>query len=386
MASFLSMIPMLWPLVLVLSSHAENSSCVHDSVLLQTRSEGIPIRSISIDDVHEARVTVHSHEARGVTCTHDRIIMLQGDPKFKTVRVQHLNEPNTTSALWQPCSEQQLKQEWVPVGRDCLALNMIYIKVGKTGSSTTGGIMRRIASRHCLFGVTEELSEARPVNFEPAVSANHGHATCKVTLNQQGFINPAILVTQIRDPAARALSHFYWFESRETFAKPDEVIAYLQSNISGSYELDYIRLDNDAGVSQTIANYTLIMILERLPESLVVLKHLLRLEFCDLLFVSSKVATDPTGLSEQPPEVSSYFASPEFSKRYEPDLLLYAAANRSLDLWIDRIGRKEFQEDLAAFSSLLDQVKSQCSHETHPCYWGDNGCGYQCIDSICGEY
>jgi len=322
-----------------------------------------------------------------VTCTNDHTLSLLGGLKFKTIRVQHLNEPNTTSALWQPCSEQQLKQEWVPVGRDCLALNLIYIKVGKTGSSTTAGIMRRIASRHGLFGVTEELDPEHPVNFEPAVAPNHGSAACKVTLNWHGFTKPAILITQIRDPAARALSDFYFFESRGSLAKPDEVIADLQNNIRGSLELDYIRLDDASGVSQTIANYSFIMITERLPESLVVLKHLLRLEFCDLLFVSSKVSKDPTGLSEQPPEVSSYLASPEFSKRYEPDLLLYAAANRSLDLWIDRIGRKEFQEDLAAFSSLLEQVESQCSHERGKgeCYWVDNGCGYQCIDSLCGE-
>jgi len=297
-----------------------------------------------------------------------------------------LNEPNTTTALWQPCSEQQLKQDWVPVGHDCLASNLIYIKVGKTGSTTTAGVMRRIAARHGLSGVTQKLSEEDPVDFEPAVAPNHGHATCKVTLNNYGFTKPAILVTQLRDPAARALSAFYFFMSPGRMAQADEVITFLENNSSGSYQLDYIRLDDDSGVSETIANYSFVMIVERLPESLIVLKHLLGLEFCDLLFVPSKISKDPTGLTEQAPEVSSYLASQEFSKRFEPDLLLYAAANRSLDLWIDRIGRKEVQEDLAAFSSLLEQVGSKCSDETGECYWGDHGCNYKCLDSLCGEH
>jgi len=416
---------MLWPLIF-LHGRAENSTCVHDSVLLQTRNKGIPLSSTSIHDVHD--VPSISREELLDLCMDEtdkdtledlvgeaRRLPLETELEYlegltsNKVRVLHLSDTRTptrghthTSTLWQPCSEQQLKQSWVPVAHACLAANLIYIKVPKTASSTTGGIMRRIASRHGLFGVTQDLRlTSPPVHFEPAVPANHGCARCKVTLNQFGLTKPAILITVLRDPVERALSQYYAFvvTGDGSSSKPDEVIEYLEDIVSGSYQLDYIRLDGASGVSRSIESYSFIGIVERLPESLVVLKHLLGLKFCDLLYAtSSKVSTDTdeenrtyvpqTWLSQQAPEVRAYVASPEFSKRYEPDLQLYAASNRSLDQWIDQIGRKQIKEDLATFSGLLKQAESQCSDQDQngKCYWMDAGCNYPCIDSLCEEY
>jgi len=426
MSSFLSMTAMLWPLIYS-SGHAENSSCEHDLVLLQTRSKGIPLSNISMAHyVHNVRSTSRAELldlCRDET-DEDTWADLMGEaqlPALETelehldgltsnrVRVLHLNDAhtdtktNTPLTLWQSCSEQQLKQRWVPVGHACLAANLIYIKIHKAASSTTGGIMRRIASRHGVFGVSEDLRlKSAPMHFEPVVAANHGCARCKVTLNQFGLTKPAILTTVLRDPAERALSQYYYafvVGGEESSSKPDDVIEYLQNVVSGSYQLDYIRLDGASGVSQIIDNYSFIGIAERLTESLVVLKHLLRLKWCDLLYaISSKVSKDKTDeekhadepdtwLSGQAPEVRRYVASPEFSKRYELDLLLYAAANRSLDLQIDRIGRRQIQEDVSTFSRLLKQAESQCSYpiDYSKCYWMDAGCNYPCIDSLCEE-
>jgi len=63
--------------------------------------------------------------------------------------------------MWGPCSEAQANARWKPVGDSgsCLHTNLDYVKVPKTGSSTVGGVMRRIAARHGLYGV-EMTTEA----------------------------------------------------------------------------------------------------------------------------------------------------------------------------------------------------------------------------------
>ena len=77
------------------------------------------------------------------------------------------------------------------------------------------------------------------------------------------------------------------------------------------------------------------------------------------------------------------------------DYLLLAAANRSLDLTIDRLGRDR------VYRAIMTVVSEECASQTFlPCSWegapqvylaqsscnnGDEGCGYRCIDRLVHE-
>ena len=81
------------------------------------------------------------------------------------------------------------------------------------------------------------------------------------------------------------------------------------------------------------------------------------------------------------------------------DTPLYQAANRSLDLTIDLLGRDVFAENMAKFWHANKLARERClykevfpstsSGEQNPnskCLWSDSGCGYKCLDKISDEF
>ena len=79
----------------------------------------------------------------------------------------------------------------------------------------------------------------------------------------------------------------------------------------------------------------------------------------------------------------------------DEDTLLYAAANKSLDSTIEKIGPARFEEALAQFRKTRAKITEQClglgcnamyreKREYHlkNCYWRDTGCNFRCIDAI----
>ena len=103
-------------------------------------------------------------------------------------------------------------------------MNLIYIKLPKVGSSTVGGIARRIAAHYGLNGY--ESNEITQVNKggsklaikEPLVFANHMQMS-----SEEDFLAtlkfPLFYFTWVRDPVDRCLSEFYHFQvSRKSIA------------------------------------------------------------------------------------------------------------------------------------------------------------------------
>ena len=95
--------------------------------------------------------------------------------------------------------------------------------------------------------------------------------------------------------------------------------------------------------------------------------------------------------------MAEYFASDEWKEIVRWDEILYAAANRSLDLTIDRLGRDEFQIQLKQFQYYKHHVETKCVPEVRmpcspegvkrdpqdvDCLFNDMGCGFDCIDQI----
>lgn len=77
------------------------------------------------------------------------------------------------------------------------------------------------------------------------------------------------------------------------------------------------------------------------------------------------------------------------------DEVLHKAANISLDLTIERLGREDFQRQLEHFRRVQTEVGKACSRKVvfpctstgrrvpprrTDCLNGDNGCGFECMD------
>eukprot|EP00978_Attheya_sp_CCMP212_P030952 scaffold115559_cov56-Attheya_sp.AAC.3 len=146
-----------------------------------------------------------------------------------------------------------------------------------------------------------------------------------------------------------------------------------------------------------------------MDESLVIVMMLLDLNIEDILYMSSKQSdyaftSDSDGNLQcvhvhpkfRTPEMDRFFSSSEWKNANEDDILLYRAANHSLDLTIESLGRIKFEANLYAFRHILKRVQKHCeastiypctsdgtlNHKNSNCYIKDEGCGYECLDDF----
>ena len=81
--------------------------------------------------------------------------------------------------------------------------------------------------------------------------------------------------------------------------------------------------------------------------------------------------------------MKKFFDSREWRKEIAGlDYAYWDGANKRLDELIARIGHGLFAKQLDNLREHLDQVDKGCT-ASKPCMWGDNGCGYPCMDMYC---
>ncbi len=311
---------------------------------------------------------------------------------------------NSTTHSW--CGDKSDFDDQTPAG-------LIYNKVHKAASSTLSGLTLRVASfyKH---------------TFLREVQRFHGRDRKR-----------SFMFSSIRHPAHRALSWIYYMGSNRGEAMDEEFV--LEELINRAYHPQRRKAAGaQAGYMQTgslaekplwskeeptkvqdlrlsiqrvagiLEQYDFIMIVERLHESLVVLQLLLGLATSDILYVSAKRSGQYShkkkryagchliAKSNISPAIASFFSSPQWYAQNYEDYLLYKAVNRSLDLTIESLGRRRFEEALAKYNQLMEDAKvcedeaiTPCSSEgihlnETDCYesdvYEDLGCGYACLD------
>jgi hypothetical protein len=161
-------------------------------------------------------------------------------------------------------------------------------------------------------------------------------------------------------------------------------------------------------IADILEDYDLIMIMERMDESLVVLQMLLGLTTKEILYTRARSAGSfSNGFPDRPciyilpsfvsPSMGKFFASDEWQQQVATDVEFYKAAHKSLDRTIDALGREEVEkrlEDLRAGLKLAaghceGRVRTMCSPagevvklEDRTCYiWGE-GCDHDCLDEL----
>ena len=310
------------------------------------------------------------------------------------------------------------------------AKGLLYTKPIKSASSTLSGVAIQIARN-----MAQRLSSSSNNNNFIATKqclVRFNHDQSRTSAHTFQYANrsrtESYLWTFIREPTERSISHFFFRRvSREKVEPHDgEFRKFLVTGHRRNYYLgEMMNPDVMSGgggggngtqseatitssVEQILELYDFIGIVERMHESLIVLKLLLGLEYQDILYLSAKGsggyddgAWDGTCIYIVPSFVSSgmreWLESEKWQHRIAGDNALYAAVHASLDRTIDMLGRDLVEEQVLEFERRLDIVREKCLSQTvfpcseegirvpdeqTSCLWRDSGCGYECYNNL----
>jgi len=295
--------------------------------------------------------------------------------------------------------------------------NIVYVRVCKTGSTSTASAIRRIADHEGLSGTFEARSWPGDIG-EPGIWANHGALDTEEfgpnpanepttyddglpsTSKVQGLKKPYFMATVIRDPAKRAMSKYYFNTGCAKY--PGQVITskkdFLRNFQNNMFR--YIRSSATDTLDDIFNAYGLVGITERLDESLVVLAASLKVPLSDVLYLSAKnssagftVGKDDKNkceahpsMDEEPDDVKQFLAT-EFAEANDLDYQLVARADATLDAKIEEMNLKpaieKFQDLLAKAQKTCDvDSGSDLLQNVVECYVEDEGCNYKCLNQF----
>jgi hypothetical protein len=287
---------------------------------------------------------------------------------------------------------------------------IVFLKPMKVGGSSASGINLRISKN-----MAERLHRTYPFcenNFDHAMGY-----MMKGRNTQQSF-----LWTLLRRPTERSVSGFYHFEvsrfghdnSDTNFVQymNEQIDYYLRIHSFGKFK--HVHDDEQTMRQQANAimkQYDFMAITERFDESMVVLQMLLsehNVTLGDILYFKAKshggyddgghkgrcTYIQPTNLTTG---MKEFLSSEEYLERNKWDQAFYDAANRSLDVTIDRLGRADVERKVGLYRGAQKIVQEKCqSRAKFPCtsdgmkrqprdtncMFMDSGCAYECIDEV----
>lgn len=272
---------------------------------------------------------------------------------------------------------------------------IVFIKPEKVGGSTMGGIVRRIAAHHngmeseyrslgkCKPGFTDGWNDSKL-----HIWANHCIAKRVFEFMDHSLINNVFKFTLVRHPVRRKLSEIWHYSvSRKGISMTSEKL--LQREGFGDYMYNYIHVPD----YDPLEFYNLIGTTERFDETLVMLKLMLNLTYSDILYLRSKDA-DYTDIDDRgskmvkPPNMEELGAdvTNHLLNNAATDLKLYERVDEELTR-AKAILEPEFSITLAKFKHYLKGAQKVCALDRQrynkdvQCYWNDNGCNFQCLDS-----
>ena len=243
---------------------------------------------------------------------------------------------------------------WLPAAASpsLMPCNLVYIKVTKCASSTSGGVTRRIGAYNNLSGVPN----ATWIKSEPGLWANHGAwNTTTGRIHWQSMLHfrlRTFLWTVVRQPASRCLSHHYFnFRETKTTLKRQQLADSTHEKLvklqqCKDHAFNYIRPPDEAARSFGLRAwtpaalvdrvYSFVGLVERYDESMVLLASLLGIPLSQVLYLPSKdsrtshqyghAMVPHASLSDEPGEVRQAATSAAFNESNAADLELHRLA------------------------------------------------------------
>jgi hypothetical protein len=132
---------------------------------------------------------------------------------------------------------------------------------------------------------------------------------------------------------------------------------------------------------------------------------LARVPLSDVLYLSAKLngGYDAHCVFLQPANVTApmqhYLEGATWQTLIQYDLALVQAVTQSMELTIDRLGRRDVERQLALYRAALQKARDRCAHQTvfpcmngsqiplhqTDCMWLDSACGMDCLDGVAQE-
>ena len=294
--------------------------------------------------------------------------------------------------------------------------HLLFVKTKKCAGTTVALVVRRIArlANISMFSVAPwEWSKSHPCAslathppFRALLDTHPRHIgfsyECSRTSLEpmvSAHMRGALALTIVREPLARALAAFYHFgvgfqqKPNTTAAK----LAWLQKERDSLFQ--YIRRPADATPAAALANYDVVLITERLDESMVRLRLRLGLPQHAVLYFDGKTShgRSKDGVLRRPPHVPLAWEEPAFRDaaaavvRGSADAELYALAVSAHERAVAAL-QPNFADELGAFRTLLGEARQACTRAawrrsgrgTDGCYnhGRENGCLYTCLDGF----
>jgi hypothetical protein len=330
-----------------------------------------------------------------------------------------------------PCVPAE--RDWYLRQQDPTVEGLVFVKPYKTGSSTASGvnlrIARNIARRLKSNNESQIVGDSTTYVDLDMCKARSDHAWAAKNYGKRDP-SRAFVWTILREPDSRIVSQFFHFDvSRKKKEPSDENFADYITNGSSSmmhdHYLDMLSLrpyargqDDPVKIANEILrSYNFVGVTERMDESLVALAMILGVPIADVTYLSAKSSGGfddggqmsdgdkthtctyiwPSFVSEG---MESVLNSENWRRKSRWDRALHDAANRSLDLTIESLGRPLFEEQLALYRQAQDRSRVECLHKTRfpcspggayaprastSCLWKDSGCGYACLDEVADE-
>lgn len=316
---------------------------------------------------------------------------------------------------------------------------LILVKVPKAASSTSAGVVLRIANRtRCT------------VQYHHREGYFYGD-----------HVPPKFLMGSVRNPGRRAFSTVWFFLLSPLNITPSDgnIIRAMNTRRGGKtkgkggYQYNYLSLERVtprsvwspehptqvlnpeavySNIKRVIQTYDFLLVVERMEESLIALALLLDIPLSHVLVNSAKVTAQSdykgSGGSAQQQEqheryilsrfgphrgqcyrpqtqamsqgVQQYLQSPQWLAMNYADEILYRAAVSSLNRTIQFLGYDRFQAAQMAYQNLQSFAKRHCGSRLgsgctslgipqlpqEDCYDRDFNCGYKCLDEAVKLY
>ncbi len=328
-------------------------------------------------------------------------------------------------------------------------------KVHKAASTTAASVTLRIAYRVAHRQVTGK--ETLSPYVTPMCRSHFYHEFSQANQHSQRDPLHSFLWGTVRLPEARSQSAFYYYIPEQEYTNETKLLQFLErskghqlrllrqrkehlefhegnlfwnphASRSGTKEsgisdwnnlssglpensiipLDLATLAFEHIQKEVLQFYDFLAVTERWMESMAVLKLLLpHVQYSDVIALRVKERGSyvsnlehckyiPFSSTSIPsPRIQAYINGP--FQDTNPDYLLYAAVNRSLDLTIEVLGKRRVDEGIRQIQYLQTLAQETCQRETilpcsttgerqpgatKNCYVRDFGCGHECLDRI----
>lgn len=223
---------------------------------------------------------------------------------------------------------------------------------------------------------------------------------CKVSFHNATRSDGSFQWTVVSDPTQQAIESFFRQQvSRDKVEPHDET---FQKAV-----LRQAQQERTNG-NMSLENFDFVAVMERLDESLVVLRLLPNLELSDFLYAENispfelHPTNDDTCVFQVKPYLSpgmeDFFAGNKWQDATKGDTVFYEAANRSPDLTIQSLGRERVAEQVRQYRRALRQAQLECGKRNNQalfpctasgqrernqsCHFESIGCGHACLDNV----